>query len=482
MSHGRRKIYGPQEDPRRPDRGHHRRSPGVPGDAEGEKVRRIVELQRADLSDEEERFLKMLSLHPRSVSNENFRVLFEDFDSQRSDVVSLRQRVILPLSERGLIDILESGDGKETYSAHPLMKLAYSSWLQPKERVAGHRIWADAVREKPSTYGVTSCTSLEELQPFVDATSQYLQAGDVRQAWSIFNERGTDLQLEQLGYFALCLELAEELERSQSMGVIEFGAYGRMLLYDRLARVTGRLGLSARCRDYRRKQLSASNNLRSKANLVATLLKQGQIKEADKIWDFAMTWTLRSLRFPFVGDSDAWRDIDYLTSVYRLVQGRHAKAANVGRRAYEGASGHEQTVQGAILGEALFRCGRTREAENVLVESLEASRRSHYRCCELALLEKLVEMYAKESNQAEARRRQDELSTLQDELGLDPGENLFLLVAEGKFDTVLAEVSKPDSDPEDFDTRIERRLAACAAKAGKGETAGAARESRRPSG
>ena len=448
--------------------------------SEGEKVRRIVDQQRADLSPEQERFLKMLSLHPRSVSEENFQVLFKAFDSTPSNLSSLLEGVVLPLFERGLIDILESSPGKNTYSAHPLMKLAYSSWLQPKERVEGHRSWAVAASASPRTYGASSCQSLDELQTFVDATSQYLQAGDARQAWSMFQVRGTGKRLHELGHFALCLDLAEQFERSSTSGKVESTADEQMLLYDQLGRATSRLDMNMRSRAYRRKLLSASSGegaegyrLSCTLELIRSLLGDGQVREARKIWGVMFACKLIPYRLPLIGDKHARQLINGLRGFFYLAEGRYALATTAARESYKEASAHDQTVEGATLGESLFRAGQTLESSQVLAKTLEAARHSQYQCCELSLLEKLVQLSIMEANITEARRRQDELNSLRDSLGLEEGEDLFLLAAEGKYDTVLEKVAKPDPDLEDFDTRIKRRLAGSVAKLGKGDLTGA---------
>jgi len=110
---------------------------------EGERVQHIVDAHRADLTPEQERFLQLLSLHTRAVGEDNFRVLAPEVPG-RGDVW---ERIVSPLERWGLVEQLP-GPPKQV-TAHPLMKLAYGSWLDPEGRRRGHERWAKAAAGDP---------------------------------------------------------------------------------------------------------------------------------------------------------------------------------------------------------------------------------------------------------------------------------------------------------------------------------------------
>jgi len=432
------------------------------GSSEGEKVRQIVEQQRKELSPEQEHFLTMLSLHPRTITEENFPVLIKGFTARPSSAVETMDEVVIPLSEFGLIDILETVSGKRAFSVHPLMKLAYSSWLQPKERMDGHRIWAEAAAVSPVTYGAASCQTLEELQPFVDATSQYLLSGDSRRAWSMFQDRGTAERLNALGYFAECFSLAREFEESINSEDREFSNKDRTFLYDRLARTSHRLGKKSESLEYRRKQVDVAMGTRdsdlisqSEDFLIKELLELGRVKEAE---------TLKA-------NSRRTR------AFVALYKGQYRKAEVSLRKEYETAYGHSKTVAGNALGEALFRQASFEAADQILREALELARQNHFTCCQLAILGGLIELEVKWSHITRARKYQNELSALHKALALDDSEDFFLLIAEGDADLVLStSVLEIEDEAEDFSRQIYNLLARSAAEKATGDLSLAGRD------
>lgn len=422
------------------------------GSSEGEKVRRIVEQQRKDLPADQEHFLTMLSLHPRSVTEENFPVLIKDFGERPRSAADVMDEIIIPLSERGLVDILETGPNKRAFSVHPLMKLAYSSWLQPKERMDGHKMWADAAATSPVTYGASPCQTLEELQPFIDATSQYLLSGNVRRAWSMFNDRDTAERLDHLGYFARCFELAKSFADALESDKRTLTEPEICTLYDQLARTAGRLGRPSDSLRYRRRQLEAAQRSeddhyisQSEDLLITTLLGLGHVIEARKL-------KARS------------RSVLAYTA---LCKGNYGAAARVFRKEYKDALDHDKTVSGASLGEALFRQSDFEEANQVLLESLELACVRQFACCQLSILDKLVELEIKRGRLVQARNYQDTLNELNKTIALDSSESLFLLIAEGDTELALTLILKEEEKQEDLDQRIRQLLAKSAAKKAK---------------
>lgn len=164
---------------------------------EAEKVARIVDAYRSDLSPEQDRFLRLLAIHTRPVSERHFSFLVEGYGREGRDEVWVKESILAPLEFLGLLDVL-CEDGRVTYHAHPLMKLAFSRWLAGDEATrTAHVEWARAALDRPDLSPAGTATCVADLEPYLEAVEHYQEAGDWDEAWRVFS--GVARRLLELG-------------------------------------------------------------------------------------------------------------------------------------------------------------------------------------------------------------------------------------------------------------------------------------------
>ncbi|MCP4697891.1 MAG: AAA family ATPase [Gammaproteobacteria bacterium] len=226
--------------------------------SEGERVAKIVNTHRTELSPEQEYFLQMLSIHPRSVMERHFSALVRDYGENGRDSRWVRDEVIYPLETRGLIEVLDAPGNTGQYSAHPLMKLAFAAWLGAEDKNKAHEQWAKSAETSPALAGSPDkANSLEALQPWLDVVEHYLDAEDWDAAWQIYRGREVDLRLLELTYVNRLLALGLRFEQAlrQGWGLV---AGKQRVLYEYLGHACGRLERLQEEMDYREKAFATA--------------------------------------------------------------------------------------------------------------------------------------------------------------------------------------------------------------------------------
>ena len=390
---------------------------------EGEKVKRICEWYRSELSVAQQYFLTRLSLHGRSVTRVNYPVVVMDYHGPSTDR-QVEEEIIEPLVERGLVDRFQSGDSTLRYSAHPLMKLAFSTWLEPEERKRAHEEWARAAAAAPGLFfDVAAAGTLEELQPLVDATEQYLAADHWREAWEIFSDRGLGNKLGLLGYLELALGLARQFEKVRSLSG-DWDALDSVVLFDQLAWLSDRLGRTDDELSYRRLELEAARSgpisrLAEVESLVAVALaSSGFVEEAAEINP---------------SEVKAKGNI-------ALAQGEYKRAARLLRRALKRAREHNWTVTAQPLAEALYRDGNHAEAAAILHDGLRLATEQGFTCCQRAILWHLTDLGLRSNDVSTAENWWGMHTALLRRLELEVDEHSWLLLAQGNADAALAAI------------------------------------------
>jgi len=386
---------------------------------EGEKVKQICEWYRSELSTEQAYFLTRLAVHGRSVTAANFPATIMSYGGSESDREA-EEQIIQPLVDRGLVDRLESSDSIVCYSAHPLMKLAYSTWLEPAERKRSHEEWARAAATAPGRLSVSGAKSVAELQPLVDAIEHYLAADNWREAWKVYSDRGVGSRLGQLGYFERSLDLAKQFEKAQR--AVEWDAREAVYLFDRLAWLSGRLERDEDELNYRRAELAAA--------------RTAHISELDEVKSIVAAAFVRS---GFVREAAAIqpKDKKALGSI-ALAQGRYKRAAELLRVALKEAYGHGLTVAAQPLAEALYRAGELQDAGDVLDNALKVAVAEGFTCCQQSVLWQLAELALRRGDVADAGHWREAYAVLCRQLELDPDEHSWLLLEQGDITGALA--------------------------------------------
>ena len=388
--------------------------------SEGERVKRICDWYRAELSEEQEYFLTRLSLHGRAVTERNYAVLIRNYQGPESHS-QVEEDIVEPLVQRGLVDRLESTDGVFRYTAHPLMKLAFSTWLNPEDRKQAHRDWAQAATADPSLSLLSfSATSLDELQPLVDAAEQYLAAEDRDEAWRIcFAFPGMIERLGRLGYFQLAFRLTRQFD------VVDASANWRpadeIVLLDKLAWLCARLGKVEEKLSYSRRQLATARQANHprlpevEALVAASLASSGYVKEAANIGSTDLT----------------------ARGTIALMQGNYAVATDLLSQVMKTAFGHSRTVTAQLLGDALSRSDKAADANEVLIKALAIATENKYACCERSILGRLTNVALSCNDLPAAERWDERLTELSTRLDLADERNYWLLLAQGDLDGAL---------------------------------------------
>jgi tetratricopeptide (TPR) repeat protein len=389
--------------------------------AEGEKVKRISEWYRSELSREQEYFLTRLSLQGRSVTAVNYPVLVLDYRGPTSDA-EVEEHIIQPLVERGLVDRFQGGDKVIRLTAHPLMKLAFSTWLELDQRKRAHEEWARAAATAPGLFfRASDAASLEELQPFVDATEQYLAADNWREAWKVFADRGVGVRLGQLGYYELSLKFAKQFEEIHSRNSY-WSPFESVGLFDLLAWLSSRLERQEETLAYRRKELVAARQGRIPSLSEVEALVASSLAVAGFVWEASNI---------DASDQKACGNV-------ALAQGAYVQAAKFLRAALKEESGHGRTVAAQPLAEAIYRVNKFDEAAQVLDEGLQLAIDSGFTCCQGAILWRLIDLALRRGHVDQAQRWAEMRRELRRRLELDAEEHPWLLLAEGDFNGAFA--------------------------------------------
>lgn len=392
--------------------------------SEGERVKRIVDCYRSELDADQEYFLTRLSLHGRSVNEKNFPVVIKNYESRCAAKEELYDNIVQPLIDRGLVDHLVSSDETASFTAHPLMKLAYSTWLEPDTRKRVHEDWARAAEGAPGLfYTISSAESIGALQPFVDATEQYLAAGNWRQAWNIFSTRLLGVRLMELGFHQVALKFTEDFAARRNCNK-DWTADESLLLLDRLASLKRTLGNEVEALEIRRQQLSLAREagswmLSDVENIVASsLVRAGFVKEAAAVNPKG----------------------EEAQGIVALGQGKYVKAVKLLQKAVKASRGHQQTVVAQPLGEALYRAGQTESSRRVLLRGLSLAIAKQYVCCERAILYKLIEMSWLANDVNGAKKWIAERDSLLRRLEAPGVQDFRLLLHEEDFDAAAKEL------------------------------------------
>jgi tetratricopeptide (TPR) repeat protein len=176
---------------------------------EGEKVARIVGETRKRLTDDQQHFLKMLAVHRRPVDSEDFPVVARQWRREGRDASWLRVHVIRPLVALGLVNVLETASGEQQYSAHALMKFAYSSWFDADGVRDAHAQWARAAVGSPDTVFALSAGS-EMLERYVTAVEDYIDAGEAAIAWRLYEPGWVHSRMHNLGHVGEMRQVMEK--------------------------------------------------------------------------------------------------------------------------------------------------------------------------------------------------------------------------------------------------------------------------------
>ncbi len=407
--------------------------------SEGARVAKIIDSHREDLTPAQEHFLKMLSLHPRSVTQQHFPALVQDYEQDGRDQHWVEDEVIYPLEKRGLLEVLAAGADWQ-YTAHPLMKLAFAAWLNPVDVTQAHEHWAKAAEASPALTGSPrKAKSLEELQPWLDVIEHYLAAHDWAAAWEVYRGKEVDRRLMHLAYARQLLDLGVRFEQAleQGWGLM---ASEQRFLYGYLAHACFGLERLQEFLDYQAKAIAVTQTINQADSIVAygalltgSYASLGNIQPARTV--------LKEIK------TQAETVTGFAQWIYQSAQAKMALCSGDYQQAialYETAIKNESNDHNRIgyyieLGETQYREGFP-EAQHSLQGALQAAERHHIPKLLPAILARLTWLALAQHHTQQARDYNDRRVALKKSLNL-PGQtdDEFLLIAEGAFQQALTQ-------------------------------------------
>jgi len=450
---------------------------------EGEKVAKIVALYRDDLDDDQEYFLKMLSLHPRSVTKSNFSALIRGYQdhgktpaSDGADMIDTAlDNIVLPLVQKGLIEESKNLDGTLTYSAHPLMKTGFSTWLHPEEKGRAHETWADAAKASPDISGnAMTAKTIEELQPYLDVTDHYLAANRPKAAWEIYYGRNVDQRLDHLGHARKVLEMGKRFETLLNPGALSLSASDRVFLYEYLSRSSHDLDNPGATISYSGKQFHAAKETSDKNRILThgaihaeVCLNLGEVAAAKE--------TLAEVA-PLaeeLGSGSGWKIFQKVSGKAALFSGQFQTAVWMFKKHMDDSSTYNLILYHGELAEALTRSGEPSQAETELKKARDLAEKNRIHALLPFILGGFTHAALKKGEIHLAREYDKNRLALRKSLDLPCEPNKFLLIAEKEYDRAIREamprISSNGNEQIDKAEEIESLLVLAQAWHGQGD-------------
>ena len=428
--------------------------------SEGERVKKIVDAYREELNEAQQHFLKMLSIHPRSVEQHHLNaLLLPGMSEAMTDEREITEQIILPLEQRFLIEVLDEA-GERHYSAHPLMKLAFATWLNAEGSQRTHRDWAQAAQASPALAGSPmQANSLDALQPWLDVLEHYLEAEDYQAAWGIYRDRGVDRRLNHLGYANKLLQLGRCFEQRVDLGQWDVPVNRKQFLYEYLGHACNTLQSAREDLEYREKQFLAAQQSGGEETIVAN----GAIL-AESLCNLGHLRRARQQLKQIEATAEGLRE-HHAKSVYQntqakiaLFSGNYAEAIELYPAALKHAVTTNHILGSYYLGEAQCREGALAAAANTMHQAKNEAEKEQFNTLLSAILLRLSWLALKQNDIATARSYSDERMALEKSLGLPTEDSGLLLVREGRYQQALNlaanDISQPGDDKLDKNSEI----------------------------
>jgi predicted MPP superfamily phosphohydrolase len=456
---------------------------------EGERVSRIVDKYQSELTKDQKYFLEMLSLHPRSITEKNFPALVQDYKntdyknrvkanpSRASAQASnwILENIIDPLLQKDLIEQLKDAGNIISYSAHPLMKLAFAAWMKPDDKHQAHKRWAEAAKASPDiSYSARFANSLEELQAYLDIVDHYLEGNDPKGAWEVYEGRMVDKRLHSLGHAHRLMEYGRRFEDALEGGEWKPGSEALMYLYAFMGQGFNALNQHKEMLQYVEKQFGSAEATGNKgiilingAVLSESFMNIGQVHKAKE--------KLAQIKEISSKVKDGYSKDAYQTVIAKseLFSGIYSKAIELMKNEPKYANKHNLILHNYFFAEALIREGRLPEAEAELKAALELAEKQNIRSLIPGILHYFTLLFLKQNDLFRAREYNDRGIALKKSLNLPYEDDEFLLVAEGHYDRAIQQamsyVSVDGDEKIDKNNEIHNLIVLAYAWRGKGD-------------
>ena len=349
--------------------------------------------------------------------------------------------IVLPLIQKELIEESKNLDGTVSYSAHPLMKTGFSTWLRPEEKNRAHETWADAAKASTDISGnAESAKTVEELQPYLDVTDHYLAANRPKAAWEIYRGRRVDARLYELGHARKVLEMGKRFETLFNQGALSLNALDRVFLYNYLLRSSHQLDDPGACLSYSGKRFHAAKETGDKDRILmhgaihaSVCLNLGEVAAA--------TETLAQVE-PLakeLGSGFGWKLFQKISAKAALFSGQFQTAVQMFKKHRDDSSTHNLIAYHVHLAQALTRCGKPDQAETELKKARDLAEKHRIHALLPSIFGEFARAALKKGNIDLAREYDEKADAWLKSFDLPRGADGFLLIAEKKYDRAIRE-------------------------------------------
>lgn len=386
---------------------------------EGTKMLEILNLYRELLTREQEYFLKMASIHLRSVTKKNFPELVRNYIESEEDTEYIEERIIQPLVIYGLIYKTIDSENQTTYSIHPLMKFAYVSWFNTPLTEA-YEILAKVV--KLDAHLIKFQNNINDLQPYFDSVYYYIKAERFTEAYNIickcYNSIIEFQAFDTTNNYLIQLEKAYRQLKFKPDDEIDFLDKLSFTSKDDEIRIKYRKEAFEKL-----KRLPHLGDIHQLAGLLCDLyIEYGYLDEAKDLIDKYLS-----------NDSILF----YLKGNLSYIKGKYKHANGFLENYYTRQYGHNKCRTAQRLCSPLIAAKNYTRAKEVAKESLEKAIESGFNCCALPLFDYLIEIEIEQENITAAIEFQKEAIKYSNMRGMDYEENQILKLCLGKYEEVV---------------------------------------------
>ncbi len=409
----------------------------------------------AQLSEKQKYFLKMISISQRSITEEDFRIVI---DSSNFHTYLISSEIINPLQNMNLIEKFKDIDNKIYYSVNPLLKIAFSKWMDRNEKIKNNNIWAGFIKKKLNIEKLlNNASDLYDLQPLLDILNHYFEAENYKDAWDIFFKKKLSQRLFDLGYFYYVINIGKRFENVIEPNKLKINDRDITNFYNIISQAFYMINEYLDAINYRKKQLEISEKNRNeriifenKILLAEIYLMLGYVKEAEKL----IKQSEKNLSIENL-PTEVTELYERNLSILEFNKGNYQKALEIHQKS-KSSNKFNRILVDCYCAEAYIRLSKFDQAyeildkiskdidddDNNIILSKNDTANNKFISLKMNILTLYIYLYLKKSKKKEAREKNDQLIKLNSSNSFSYQYDKFLLIEEGKIDIAIREAKK----------------------------------------
>lgn len=393
---------------------------------EGQKMLTILDLYKEIITDSQEYFLKMASLHLRGIKKGNYPALVEDYQDTDEFIEYIEDEIIEPLINLDLLDKQTDIAGEVTYSSHPLMRFVYKTWVNAPLEQAYEQLAKAALAD---CEGIRIEQSVQDIQPYFDVIYYYLHAGKYEEAFDVIEEN--EETFSRFRTFKAVYKYLLQLEDNYRLK--KFEPYDKVLFLDRLAHFANKDELTINYRKEALQEAKAGGKraLVEMANLLCgNYLDCGHLSDAEEIYANYISKSSFST-FSHSNPSMIKGRIEYL-------KGNFTGAIELFNKEYLLLlDKHDFCRATQKLAPMIIRVGDLKTAEEKVHEALNVALKKGFNCCVIPLYDNLCDIEIFKGNIRQAEEFEERKNVYANSRGMECSKHKELILKMGRFDDVI---------------------------------------------